>query len=224
MASQFITNRTYFYVLTFLLTIVVLGLSANFANLFLPHLHPDFTIFSLVVTSLTIFAFLLSFQWATPRTEAILMFLLAALWLAMGAWSTDVIGNVQCDGLGGQRTPTKTGDMSLKAYCREMKVTEAFSWMLFVLFAIAFSLILALVSQAQRFGMGDTWAMPIRELRWFGEGPGMYNQGASGQQQYGPGQMGYAQPGMQYPGTSTIIQPGVNGAPPTVRQVPLGAV
>lgn len=43
-----------------------------------------------------------------------------------------------------------------------MKVTQAFSWMLFVLFAFAFITLLALVYRAQAFGRYDIWSEPIR--------------------------------------------------------------
>ena len=52
--------------------------------------------------------------------------------------------------------------MSAAAYCREMRVVQAFSWMNFCLFVIAFFIILSLISQAQRFGRPDIWDAPIR--------------------------------------------------------------
>ncbi|KAL0950014.1 hypothetical protein HGRIS_010022 [Hohenbuehelia grisea] len=229
MTVQFTNNRIVLYVVTFLLSATVLGLSAHFASVFLPRLHQDFTIFALIISSLTIFTFLITLQWAQPRTEAPVLFILGALWLAMGAWSTDVIGNVQCDGLAGQRTATKNGDMSAQAFCREMKVIQAFSWMLFVLLWVSFVILLALVSQAQRFGRWRIWDEPIRELGWFGEMPGYYNQGSGTPgaypQQYMPYGNGYPmfpqQPMFQQqPGQSIIIQPSANGGAPTVTTVP----
>ncbi|TFK75896.1 hypothetical protein BDN72DRAFT_809657 [Pluteus cervinus] len=230
MTVRFGNRRLGFYVAVFLLSATVLGIAANFARLFLPTFHHDFTIFALVVPSLTIFAFLLTLQWAQPRTEAVVLFFLWALWLAMGAWATDVIGNVQCDSLSAStKEPSVTGSISVKAYCYEMKVIQAFSWMLFVLFSVAFIILNALVSQAEKFGRYNIWEEPIRELPWFGEAPGYYNTSPSTTPmvQY-PGANGYpAYPGypgvMPTPGHSIIIQPGVNGQPPTVTQVPLGA-
>lgn len=92
----------------------VLGLSAHFAVIFLPKLHrepsihqslkalikitDDFTIFSILVPSLSIFVFLVTYnysawtsltvldnscrmQWAQPRSEAIALFVVGTLWL-----------------------------------------------------------------------------------------------------------------------------------------------
>jgi len=231
MTVRFGNYRLAFYVATFLLAGTVLGLSAHFAELFLPDLHRDFTIFSLIIPSLSIFVFLLTLQWATPWTEAIVLFILGTLWLAMGAWSMDIIGHIQCDGLTGQRTATKDGDMSAKEFCYEMKVIQAFSWMLFVLFVIAFYLLMSLVTEAQRFGRYDIWYSPIRELPWFGEAPGYYNMHPSGMMQYPPGAFAYPtmpmpMPGapssiVQSPGHQIVIQPGMNGQPPTITQQPL---
>ncbi|KAJ7129655.1 hypothetical protein C8R44DRAFT_777339 [Mycena epipterygia] len=227
MTVRFATYRIAFYVAVFLLCGTVLGLAAHFANIFLPHLHPDFTIFALIIPSLTIFIFLLSLQFAQPRTEAFSLFILWTLWLAMGAWSTDIIGNMQCDALTTETMPTKNGQIRQREYCYEMKVIQAFSWMLFVLFSFAFGILLSLVSQAERFGRHDIWREPIQELGWFGELPGYYNHSQQGMvqypvypQQYGyPMQQGYAQPQQ---GTMYQIHQGPNG--PTVTQVPVSTV
>jgi len=226
MTVRFANRRLGFYVVVFLLSATVLGLSAHLAKLFLPHYHKDLTIFSLVVTSVTIFAFLLTVQWSSPRIEAGMLFLLGALWLAMGAWSTDVIGHVQCDGLSSSTPePTSSGSISIRGYCYEMKVIQAFSWMLFVLFCIALIILSALVSQAQNFGRINIWEEPIRELPWFGEAPGYYNSHLqTPMAQYPAGYPAYGYPGGGgTPGHSIIVQPGVNGQPTTVTQVPMQA-
>jgi hypothetical protein len=67
------------------------------------------------------------------------------------------------------------------------------------------------------------------ELPWYDEAPGYYNQHTNhpgGVMPYGPGgayPAGYNGYGMQPPmsagGHSVIIQPGLNGLPPTVTQV-----
>lgn len=230
MTIKFGNNRLAFYLVVFVLSGTVLGLAANFASIFLPKLHHDFTIFALIVPALTIFIFLLSLQWAQPRTEALVYFILGTMWLAMGAWSTDIIGNVQCDGLAGQRTAAKHGDTSAQGFCYEMKVTQAFSWALFAMFVIAFYILMQLVHHAERMGRHFIWQEPIRELPWFGEMPGYYNTRTGGTMQY-PASAGFA-PGYQYPmsavpmqtpGHSIIIQPGMNGQPATVTQVPMSA-
>ncbi|KAE9410532.1 hypothetical protein BT96DRAFT_953108 [Gymnopus androsaceus JB14] len=192
------------YRLTFFST--VLGLAAHFAAIFLPSLHAGFTIFALVVPSLTLFILLSTLQWSQPRIEAIVLFVLWAIWLAMGSWSTDIIGSIQCDALGGQRTATKNGSISGRSYCYEMK---AMSWML--------------ITQAQRFGRWNIWNEPVQELGWYGEFPGYYNRTTQPMVQFpyyqGYAPYGYVQPGAQQPGQSIVIQPSANG--PTVTQIPV---
>ncbi|RDB22725.1 hypothetical protein Hypma_010186 [Hypsizygus marmoreus] len=230
MTVRFGNHRIGLYIVAFLLSGTVLGLAGNFASIFLPKLHHDFTIFSLIVPSLTILVLLLSLQWAQPQTEAVMLIVLSILWLTMGAWSTDIIGHVQCDGLAGQRTASNRGDTSAQAYCYQMKVMQAFSWALFILFAIAFIILLSLVNLAERFGRYDIWREPIRELPWFGEAPGFYNTHAGMMSQYPPsaGYMpqygpsaGFPLQGsvMQTPGRPLVIQPGMNGQPATVTQM-----
>ncbi|KAJ7700113.1 hypothetical protein B0H17DRAFT_279681 [Mycena rosella] len=225
MTVRFATYRIALYVVVFLLCGTVLGLAAHFASIFLPHLHADFSIFSLIIPALTIFVFLLSLQFAQPRTEAVSLFILWALWLAMAAWATDIIGNVQCDALTTETMPTKNGEIRQREFCYEMKVIQAFSWMLFVLFSFAFGILLALVSQAERFGRPDIWQEPIQELGWFGELPGYYNhhQQQQGMVQYPmyPQQYGYPmqQPYPQQQPALYQIHQGMNGA--TVTQVPV---
>jgi len=225
MTVRFGNYRLLGYVSVFSLSGVVLGLSANFANLFLPSLHHDFTIYSLVVSSLTIVALLVSLQWAQPVTEVPMVFVLAAMWLAEGAWAEDIVGYTQCDSLGGQTIPTKSGSMSARSYCYEMKVIEALGWMNFVIFSFSFIILHSLINRAQNLGRPNIWYEPIRELPWFGEMPGYYNQlsGAVPMSHY-PQQMYSNMGSPQYVqashGTSLIIQPGVNGAPATITRVP----
>ncbi|KAF8639965.1 hypothetical protein AX17_001215 [Amanita inopinata Kibby_2008] len=173
-----------------------------------------------------------SLQWAQPQTEAIELFILGALWLAMAAWSTDIIGNVQCDALRGQRLPTKAGDISYQEYCYEMRVIQAFSWMIFILFTFALFVLFQLVTQAQMFGRFSIWREPIRELPWFGEAPGYYNTQAGMPGQYPMAYAPYGYPSTPgghvvqgpAPGQTIVIHPGVNGQPPTVTHVPMSAV
>ncbi|TRM67576.1 hypothetical protein BD626DRAFT_479195 [Schizophyllum amplum] len=245
MTVRFANWRLAFFVVILCFSATVLGISAYFASIFLPNLHHDFTIFTIVVATLTILAFLIILQWAQPRIEVPVLFILGVLWLATAAWATDSIGSTQCDGLAGQVTATKNGSMSAASYCREMRVLQAFSWMIFCLFVIAFYITLRLISQAQQFGRADIWAAPIRELGWFGEYPGYYNQGhgaynpaAQGMppqqggypqyggypQQYMNGMGGWPQMQQPSPGAAIVIQPGINGGPPTITQVPASTV
>ena len=131
-----------------------------------------------------------------------------------------------------------------QAYCYEMKVLQAFSWAIFVGCILALYILFKLVDQAQRFGRYHIWSEPIRgsklkfdllrwrtdppiELPWFGEMPGYYNTvGGGGPMPYPNSAFG---PGYGYPynvpmsagpqGHSIVIQPGMNGAPPTITQV-----
>lgn len=226
MTVKFGTNRLVFYVVVFLLSGVVLGLGSHFVSIFAPTAHTGFGIFTIVVSALNIFIFLLALQWSKPKHEATLLFVFAVLWLAMGAWSTDIIGHVQCDILD-ERMETKTGTISAKTWCQEMKVIQAFSWALFALFVMAFYILIQLVGQAIKMGRHHIWKEPIRELPWFGEMPGYYNTHPQAMPFPSPhGAQGGGYPISPYPpgGGALMIQPNLNGAPPTITQVPLSAV
>jgi len=226
MTVRFVNHRLGFCVATFALSGVILGLAAHFATIFLPGYHHDFIIFSLIVPSLTILIFLLQIQWAQPQTEIVTLPILTILWLTEASWATDIIGWIQCDSLNGQTIPTAKGRTGFQSYCYEMKVIQAISWAQFCAFIIAFIVFVKLVNQAQRFGNWQIWTAPIQDMPWFGEGAGNMSYAGHG--------MGYPQsagmypqsPGMYYPGPMTqpgnsiIIQPGINGAPPTVTQIP----
>jgi hypothetical protein len=222
MTVRFGNYRLAFYIAVFVLSGVVLGIAANFASIFYPKVHHDFIIFAILTPSFTIFIFLLTLQWAQPQTEAIALTVLCILWLTMGAWATDIIGITQCDALGGQTTPSKSGETNAQTFCYEMKVVQAFSWAIFIGCLLALYILFQLVSQAQRFGRYYIWSEPIRELPWFGEMPGYYNTHAGAPVPYPNPAI---PPGYGYPynvpmsaGHSIVIQPGVNGAPPIVTQ------
>jgi hypothetical protein len=140
--------------------------------------------------------------------------------------------------------------VSQKSWCQQMKVVQAFSWALFASFVIAFIILMQLIEQAKKFGRYHITDEPIKgefvphccgysrltdlpELPWFDEMPGYYNQSTMSPGMMpmgGPGPMPYPQGGYPYggypqaqPGHAIMIQPGVNGAPPTVSQVPMSA-
>jgi len=221
MTVRFGNYRLIAYVFIFMLSGTVLGLSANFARIFLPNIHHDFTIMALVASSLTIFMFLLLAQWSQPQIEVVVLALLGILWLAVGAFSVDMIGHIECFPLGNEQTAANKGTTSARAYCYEMKVIEGFSWAIFVLFAIFFILVVALTSRSAAMGNRYAWSDPITDLPWFGEMPGYfqasYGYGAPQQQMY------YPPPGavQQQPGHSVVIQPGHHGQPTTVQQIPM---
>lgn len=159
------------YLFVFCLSGAALGLAGNFAGLFLPNINHDFGIFSLVVPSTTIFVFILLLQFAQPIIEVTVHFTLGFLWLAMGAWSADIIGYVQCYALAGETRPTKNGTMSAETYCYEMKVIEALSWSIFVMFAIFFLVVVTLTTRAVALGRVYAWREHTSQLGWFGEWP-----------------------------------------------------
>lgn len=224
MTVMFVTMRRIGYITAFLLSAAVLGLSANFARLFLPHINRDFVIFALIPPSATIFAFLWIMQFSQPIVEVTLHFIVGVLWLALGAWSADVIGYQQCYPLQTQQ-PTAKGSISSRSYCYQMKVTEALSWTLFVLFVFFFITLVTLTSRAVICGRYYAWREHISQLGWFGEFPGYPTEAIYPRTpMYG----GYGQPYpmmgayhvQQMPGHSVVVQPGVNGGQPMVTHMP----
>lgn len=213
------------YVTVFLLSGAVLGFAANFARLFLPHINRDFTMFALIPPSATIFAFLCIMQFAQPIVEVTFHFILGVLWLAMGAWTADMIGYVQCYPLQGQQ-PTAKGSLSARTYCYEMKVIEAFSWTIFVLFTFFFITMITLTTRAVVCGRYYAWREHVSQLGWFGEFPGYPTEAVYPR---APMFGGYGQPYpmmggyhmQQMPGHSIMVQPGINGGQPIVSQVPV---
>lgn len=94
---------------------------------------------------------------------------------------SDVIGHIQCDSLGGSTVVTHSGESKVSPilfspssnspltptvlasqWCREMKVIQAFSWMLFISYTFALIILITLVSRAQAFGRFEIWSEPIR--------------------------------------------------------------
>jgi len=262
MTYLFTNIRLSIYLIVGALSAVVLSFGAYFASLFLPNLHHDYTIFAVVVPAITILfllIFLIFTHVSQPRSEAIALFILTVLWLALGAWTVDrrdfLSYDSDCTSWGDQRTPTKKGTISARSYCNEMKVVEAFSWVNFGIFFIWFATILYLTSKASRLGRPYAWIEPMLELGWFGEYPGYsggrhsdyptYREGEVGMMQPGMIQPGMIQPSVMQPGVmqpgvqmqpqygpgggyvvqqnaghSIVIQPGVNGEPPRITQVP----
>jgi len=217
MTVRFGNYRLLLYLFVFGLTATVLGLSAKFAQVFLPDFHHDFIILALVASSLTIFVFIIMFSWSQAMIEVVVLLILAILWLAVGCTAADMIGQTECYSLGSQTTATKdNGSTSAREYCYQMKVIESFSFAIFVTFILSFFLVIALASRSKNMGNHHAWSDPIQDLPWFGEGPhgphGDY--GGGGYPQYGNTQgYGYPPPGMQQPGQTLMIQPGHHGIP-----------
>ncbi|KAJ1308640.1 hypothetical protein OPQ81_004334 [Rhizoctonia solani] len=143
---------------------VVLGMTASLnSRLSTTDLH-DFLIFSFVVSILTIVVLLLLVQRSQPRIDAVVLFILAVLWLTMGAYSQDIIGHQLCYGLKGQTIPAKNNTtMSAESYCRQMKTILAFSWANFVFHTIWFLWLLNVVSKLSQRDR-DIWGASISEV------------------------------------------------------------
>ncbi|KZT19020.1 hypothetical protein NEOLEDRAFT_78004 [Neolentinus lepideus HHB14362 ss-1] len=235
MTIVFANHRITAFVTIIILSTVVLGISAYFAHIFLPNHVADITTFSLVVPSLNI----LVLVWSQPRIEAFWIFMLAVLWLSMGAWYDDLQGHTDCSSLTDSlRTVTNNGTVSSRAYCYETKVVEAFSWMNFALLAAYLVVLITLTGRSQVLGRPYAWQEPIIELPWFGEYPGYpgpYQYSDGYMPNGGYGQPMYVYPGMnmmgggggqmpyvvrQEPGQQIVIQPGMNGGMPIVQQMP----
>ncbi|CCA69967.1 hypothetical protein PIIN_03907 [Serendipita indica DSM 11827] len=148
---------------------VVLGLASNFASLLLPW-DSDFIIFALVVSAMTIiFTFATSLR-STPAFEAIGLFVLSVMWVAMGGFTVDRIGGVQCFSL--PHDPINTGrnkTMPADTHCKQMKVIMAFSWAEFSIFVLMFIIVVILTIRARSHGAGSrVWNESISDLPWFG--------------------------------------------------------
>jgi len=221
--ERFKVIRFCIYSIVIISSSVVLGLAANFASLFLPHIERSYSIFSIVVPASTIVAFTMVLIRSVPSFDAMLLFALDVLWLTQAAWTTDIIGFVQCFTLAGKEMPTKNGTISSQQWCDEMKAIEAFSWANFAILTISLLTLIVLVSQATAMGRYEAWNESMSELPWFGEMRSPYGYGGGGGF-YGGGMPMYGGGGQpfvvqQAPGHSVVIQPNPGG-PPTVHQVP----
>jgi len=233
MTVLFRNIRCYGYIAVLLLSAGVLGISAYFASIFLPDLHHDYSIYSLVPPSWSIFIFILMLVNSTPRADAIFLFISDILWLTLAAWSSDTLGSTQCDALGDSRTSTKNGTISARSYCDLSKVLEAFAWANFCLITLCLIFLFTLAYRSVAMGRPDIWGEDIRELPWFGQAPGWPGLGYvsySSQNSRGHAGAPYTQYPVttygggnvyqQQPGHSIVIQPGRSGTA-SVSQVPM---
>ncbi|GJE88523.1 MARVEL domain-containing protein [Phanerochaete sordida] len=268
MTQLFREMRMTGHTVVFFLGAGVLGLAAYLASVLKSSdLHHSFVVLVVVTASLTVAAFLLLYvpelvrgaegpshefgygertSWSRPVYELPLLFIFAVLWLASASWSADILGNIQCDAIPkSQRIPTKSGSISAKAWCYEMRIIEALSWIQFALFAIFVWILITLTSRAKAFGRYGAWWEPIVELPWFGQYPGypMGEEGSprSGRYRYAypassargswaappswpyesqPQMVGGAQVIPQQPGHAVVIRPSHGGRPAVIEQVP----
>jgi len=213
--------------------VVVLGISAWFASIFLPDIHREFVIFSLVTSAFTIVCLILLILRSQPRIDICFLFLLAVLWLAEGAYIGDLIGHVECSALQGQTTPTKDkGTMGADVYCREMKTILGFSWAIFVILAISFGTLIALAVRVHSKGVREVWQESISDLPWFNQWVHDHHHYPIAQPAavyHSDGRGGYDEPpymsGNNYvvtprPGMTTIVTPDRGGGAPSVNYVP----
>ncbi|CAE6455492.1 unnamed protein product [Rhizoctonia solani] len=160
------------FVIVFAAASVVLGICSYLTDRLISTPLHDFLIFSVVVSALTIVILLLLAQRSQPRIDAIVLFILAALWLTMGAYSQDVIGHQFCYGLRGQTIPAKNDTtISAEGYCRRMKTVLAFSWAIFVFLTIGLLRLLTLVNKIYERGNRDIWRGSISDITYFEESP-----------------------------------------------------
>lgn len=214
----------------FIFATIVLGITANFAKAFLP-IHQDFIIFALVASAVTMVFLIVIALRSTPRFEVFILFVYSVLWCAMGGYSTDVIGHIECDAQHG-RIPAHNGTTySAQGWCRQMKVVQSFSWAEFVLFVILFLIVLNIGLGASARGYKEVWNGSISDLGWYGEEAGERNPGGYPVQQLGgvPNGVSYtypnvqsfggSQPVYQLPGHSVVITNGPHGQ--SIQQVPV---
>jgi len=228
MTNLFRRIRFTTFAFVFAFTAIVLGINAHFASIFLPKLHHDFTLFTLIVPGFTLVVLIVLSLRSQPRWDVFFTFLLSMLWLAQAAYAVDVIGHVECDALSGTRTPTRTGTMPADTYCRRMKVIEAFSWANFMLLILSFIALLNLTLRVHARGNLGIWGASVSELPFFHEQTG-HSNGHNGYPAPAGSQSGYGYPTVrtygptepiyQLPGHSVILTTGPDGTR-EVQQIP----
>jgi len=225
MRNTFLVVRWVAYAWCVVCAISVLGISANLAVHFLG-IWSDrpFIIFALVCSILTICGLTLLSLRSQPRLDVIAVAVLCILWLALGAYSADIIGYVQCETLSGQRKlADHGGGYSSMAWCRQMKAILAFSFATFGVMLICLIILLALIISLHARGQEDFWGASMSEVPWFGQ----YDNRASmaGAPQFIPSGGQYVPNHPQYSGNVVYQQPGheviiENGQ---IRQVPVNS-
>jgi len=216
MTNTFKIVRWSAYAWCIVCAISVLGISAQLATLFVGvAVDRPYIIFALVCSSLTILGLLLLCMRSQPRIDVMAIAVLCILWLALGAYSADIIGYVQCETLINQPKETQSGgSYPAIAWCRELKSIMAFSFATFGVLLVCLIILLALIIRLHARGQRDIWGASVSDVAWFGQFreahqyPYPVNPGAP----YG-GNVVY-----QQPGHDVVIENG------QVRQVPTGSV
>ncbi|KAF8607606.1 hypothetical protein BDV93DRAFT_273699 [Ceratobasidium sp. AG-I] len=165
MNDKFKLGRLVLFGIIFVGAVVVLGITINLTvSLSNTGLH-DFLLFGIVVSVLTVLVFIHLTYKSHARVDAAIVFVLAVLWLTMGAYSMDVIGQQSCFALKGQTIPAKNGTISAEGYCRQIKTIQAFSWANFVFLTLGFIWLLRYLSEQGEGGEKDSMsdaALPTR--------------------------------------------------------------
>jgi len=215
MANTFQIVRWSAYMWCIVCALSVLGIAAHQATLYLGiWAQRPYIIYALVCSCLTVLGLAALCLRSQPRWDVTGIAILAILWLALGAYSTDVIGYVQCETLVGERKPTSNGgSSSAMAWCREIKAIMAFSYFTFGVLLVCLIILLGLIINLHARGQYNFWRYSMSDMPWFGQ----YEEGRGYPMQYGPPQPQYSGNVVyQQPGHNVIIEGG------QVRQVPTG--
>ncbi|EUC57756.1 transmembrane protein, putative [Rhizoctonia solani AG-3 Rhs1AP] len=171
MLNLFNKLRLCLFAVVFVGASIVLGICGYLTSRLASTGIHDFLIFSLVISAFTIVVVVLLALRSQPRIDAIVLFILVALWLTMGAYSQDIIGHQFCYALRGQTIPARNGTMSAENYCRRMKTVLAFSWAIFVFLALWLVGLLILVIKIYARGNRDIWGNSMSDVTLFTESP-----------------------------------------------------
>ncbi|CAE6439491.1 unnamed protein product [Rhizoctonia solani] len=171
MLNLFNKLRLCLFAIVFVGASIVLGICGYLTSRLSSTGIHDFLIFSLVITAFTIVVVVLLALRSQPRIDAIVLFILVALWLTMGAYTQDIIGHQFCYALRGQTIPARNGTMSAENYCRRMKTVLAFSWANFVFLVLWLVGLLILVIKIYARGNRDIWGNSMSDVTLFTESP-----------------------------------------------------
>ncbi|KAG9016912.1 hypothetical protein FRB93_009442 [Tulasnella sp. JGI-2019a] len=171
MTNTFRIVRSSAYAWCIVCAICVLGISAKQASLFVNDAaYRPYIIYTLVCSTLTICGLSLLTLRSQPRLDVIAIAIFTVLWLAVGAYSADLIGYVNCVNLRGQVMETDNGGTySSMAWCRECKAIMAFSFATFGVLLVCLIILLALIIRLHSLGQQDIWGASMSELPWFGQ-------------------------------------------------------
>ncbi|CAE6392124.1 unnamed protein product, partial [Rhizoctonia solani] len=147
---------------------------------------------SQVVSAATLIIILALSQRSQPRIDAWVLFILAVLWLTMGAYSQDVIGFQRCYAMKGQKIPTSSGTTSMyfvlcppkwsesnpPSVCGKLlSPDEGYLFLLshgrfsYCVITVWWVILLIVVNKIYTSGEHDIWSSPMSDVTMFGEEP-----------------------------------------------------